>query len=274
MKLFECAYGFGDCLMNVPLLKAYSETMGEKVCVATRSANFDAFYNLDFIETIYPISSLHEGRSVAVRENLRYVQATQHHCFNRYRAMDPHHSLVDTPKVTGEFLNVHFDNKPIIIPTEEELAKTEELAGDVPVVALEADCNSSQAWSTVKDYREFCRKRLGPQYKLLWLSLVPKPDLDYVDGMERFTRRECIAALRHCDLLITTGSGICVGAFGLERKMQPKKIIMTFKSSDNSRYKIVEKLNEYQHHPNIEYAWNITQANHYIKNFRKSVDEC
>jgi hypothetical protein len=273
MRLFECCYGFGDALMNVPVLKAYSESTGEKVCVATRQNNFDAFTNLDFVDKVYPIQALHSGVHVAREHGFEYAQLTQHHLFNVYRRRWPRHSLMDTPStVARRTWKLDIDPKPVFIPTEEELAKTECFKDcQKPIVAIEAHANSSQSWSTVKHNRMLCREYLGDQFNVLWVSHVDPPNLEYVDDMKRFSRRECVAALRYCDLFLTTCSGLCVGAFGLPKEMQPKKVVMTLNRSQERVYKLQGKFEEYGFHDDLEYAWNYRLATTAIENFKENL---
>ena len=275
MILFESCYGFGDCLMNIPLIKAYSECKNHSVHIATRNANKDAFENLDFIEKIHPITKLNEGKELAKKINLPYQQLTQHYWWKRINQQ----SLMDIPSIVGKRkFDLIFPNQPIIIPTEEEISATEDLRSTIPLIAIEADCNSNQSW--VKDKSDIFEKLLSQimptPYKILWLSKTkPIPEfmqkLDYVDDMHRFTRRECVAALRHCELLISTNSGFFVAAMALKNNMQPQQVLSLLSSRSERGYKIHEKILQYGWHKNLKWAFNESELGNSIEFFAKNL---
>lgn len=248
----ESYHGFGDCLFNVPLISELSIKNNTKIGVAVKPACKDAFYNIPWIDEIIECAQMWDG--LGRLKKLGYEtthQITQNVKFHQFREHDPNHSLIDTPLLTGAELGLaNFDNRPIFLPTEEEIIKTDSILSTKPTIAIESVFNSIQSWANEKTFIPILEK-FAKSHRILWLSNHGAPE--GVDNMLRYSRRECIMCLRAVDILFSVGSGFFCSSLALQPIYQPKKIICLW---IDEMYKYEAAMLRYKWHDNIIWVHN------------------
>lgn len=252
----ESCYGFGDICFNIPLIKAISEKHQQKVHVAVKPHCADALYNIPWIKNIDIVHNLNEGYSQYVRLGYKTYQITQNVKFEQFRSYDGNHSLIDTPLLTGRQIGLpDFNQKPIFIPTEQELSDGNRYADGFPTIAIESVYTSGQSWAQQSDFNLIINK-FQDTHRLCWLSNKNAPKTKYVDDMLRWTRRTCICSLAHCDVMFSVGSGFFCAAMALPPERQPKRIICLW---IDSYYKYERRIKELNLHDNITWVHDSTE---------------
>jgi hypothetical protein len=249
----EAAYGFGDCLFNLPLIKAISEHYNQKVNVATKSHCVDAFMNIPFVDNIDIINNLNEGYSFYSRAGYTAFQLTQNIKFEQFIALDGSHSLIDTPMLTGREIGIKpFNQKPIFIPTINEINDGNRYDDGMPTIAIESVFTSGQSWATQNDI-DLIVDKFKDTHRICWLSNQNAPKTKYIDDMLRWSRRTCICALAHCGAMFSVGSGFFCASMALPKERQPKKIICLW---IDSYYRYEKRIAELELHSNIQWIHN------------------
>lgn len=252
----ESAHGFGDCLFNVPLIKAISEKHKTKVTVTVRHHCADAFNNLPFINDVIRINEMHQGEKLLRERGYEYVyQITQNIKFFEFRNADQNHSLIDTPLQTGRQIGLDFDNRPVIIPTKEESSVLNQLTSKLPMIAIESVYTSAQSWANREHIMQIV-DAYKDSHQILWLSNKDCPEVTNVDNMLRYTRRECIMCLSKCDYFFSVGSGFFCATLALPRRLQPKKTICLWK---DELYKYEKRLDEEKWNSEITWVHNANE---------------
>ena len=257
----ESSHSFGDAVFNIPLIKAISEHYGHKVTVSTNEPYQDGYYNVPWINNIVVAAGLGYG-SIMLR-NLGYkhvIQITQNAKFPHYKTIDPDHSLIDTPLWVGRELGLpDFDQRPMFFPTDEEIENTEEIVTGQPTIAIESHFNSGQSWAKPEDIEKIVEK-FKDTHRILWLSNRDAPELDCVDDLLRFTRREVIMCLRAADIFFSVGSGFFCASLALPKKWQPKKSVCLWR---DVMFKYKNRLNELKWHDDLTWVdgdWQLPQV--------------
>jgi len=245
----ESAHGFGDLCFNAGLIKAIQEKFNDEIWVATRPHCKDALYNLPWISKIVDIPDMGHGekklKSMGCSE---FIQITQNIRFFEFKKENPNHSLIDTPKLVAKSLGINdFNQKPIFIPSKQEIEKSESLNTEQPTIAITSVYTSGQSWADKKAFDTIIEKFL-PTHRILWLSNQDAPKHKNVDNMLRFTRREVTCSLRFCDIFFSVGSGFFCASMGLQEEFQPKKINCLWK---DDLYRYEEPINKHKWHKNL-----------------------
>jgi hypothetical protein len=266
----ESAHGFGDCLFNIPLIRELSQLHNSKVAVTVRPHCADAFINVPWVSEIIEVPQMWNGmQRLQELGYRRRFQITQNVKFYEFReAKDPNHSLIHTPLWTGRQHGCpeDFDNKPLFFPTTDEVLKTEAMASDKPTIAIESVFKSAQSWANRKAINAIVAK-YAHTHRILWLSNEGAPKLPTVDDMLRFSRRECIMCLRHCEIFFSVGSGFFCSSLSLSRLHQPKKVVCLW---TDGLYKYEEPLNGYKWHPDIEWVHNQNELTECLSRLQQS----
>jgi len=248
----ESAHGFGDCLFNAPLIKAIGEKHGTTVDVTVRPHCADAFTNFPFIGKIIHVQEMNHGVRLLRQQGYQHVyQITQNVKFFEFRQHDNHHSLIDTPALTGKQIGVEFDPRPLFAASPKELAAASSLP-DVPTIAIESVYKSAQSWAQRNHVMEIVEK-FKSTHRILWLSNEGCPNAPNIDNMLRFSRRECIMCLQKCSYFFSVGSGFFCASLALPKECQPKHIVCLW-TDDLYRYE--GRLSEFKWHPQITWIHN------------------
>jgi hypothetical protein len=250
----ESYHGFGDCLFNVPLIRELSRKYNTKIGVAVKRACKDAFYNIPWIDEIIECDNMWDGiNKMKVLGYETTYQITQNVKFFEFRESDPNHSLIETPLLTGLQIGLErFNNKPIYIPTENEISKTDNMASSRPTIAIESVFNSIQSWADAKAFEAIVNK-FKDTNRILWLSNNNAPKIPSVDDLLRFNRRECIMCLRAAEIFFSVGSGFFCSSLALGREYQPKKIVCLW---IDDMYKYEKELQKKNWHNDITWVHN------------------
>lgn len=278
----ESAHGFGDIYFNISLIRELKNKYNDEMWVAARTHCKDALFNIPWVDKIVEIQEMGQGiiklkdmgcdPVFQITQNVKFVEFNPHGFANPFvPEMDLgvlcegdawSHSLVHTPLWTGRQLHCppNFDNKPIFIPTDDEILKTESMVQDRPTIAIESVYTSGQSWSDKRAIDAIVSK-YADTHRILWLSNQGAPEITAVDDMLRFTRRECISCLRTCDIFFSVGSGFFCASLGLPEALQPKKIVCLW---TDDVYKYEDPLNEYKWHPDITWIHNHDELNEWI----------
>lgn len=251
----ESAHGFGDACFNLPLTKAIAEKYQDEIWVAVRPHCKDAFYNIPWIPKIVEITQMNEG--IPKLQNMGChptFQITQNIKFFEYRNQDLNHSLIDTPLCVGREIGLpEFDQKPMISLTGHELTTGASMADPRPTIAIESVYNSAQSWANA-DIFNIILSKYSKSHRVLWLSNSGAPA--GVDDMLRFSRREAIACLQHCEIFFSVGSGFFCASLALPLHLQPKQIVCLWV---DDLYKYENKINEKKWHPNLQWVHNLDE---------------
>lgn len=221
----ESSHGFGDCLFNVPLLKAISEQFKTPVGVATKPQNTDAFKNLPWVDEVITISSMGDGEQLFKNRGYQKTyQATQNIWFFEFRKINPHLSLIDTAAMVGNHFGINeFNRRPIFLPTDSEKNAQAQI-GDGPIIAVESVYNSAQSWATEDDFN-YIVETYGKTHKILWLSHKGHPPHPNLIPTQHMTRRQLIMCLQRADMFFSVGSGFFCSMLSLPPHQQPKRTI-------------------------------------------------
>jgi len=198
----KCRMSFGDCMFTTALTRAVAKRNRDgKVSVFTDTKYSDAFYNLPWVSRITC-----DDRHLAADEQMLDVTPTDH--FWHYNSTRPGFCLFDTQLERARDAGIPaYDQRPIFRPTEQERLVAQQFAhDDRPLVAIESAYFSGQSWSTVADMMAVV-EHYAPTHRIAWLSNQDCPRHSAVDNCLRFSRRELIQILSHCEMLYTTGSG-------------------------------------------------------------------
>lgn len=240
----ESAYGFGDCVFNVPLIKQLSIMYDHPIGVAVQAQCADAYANIPWISEIVHITNLHEG--VTKLQQLGYgkvIQITQNVKFHEFIERHSDHSLIDTPLWTGRQLGLpDFNQKPIFLPTPQEEAISIELGDQLakPTIAIECIAKSSQSWADSDAINTIVEKYVGT-HTILWLSNQGAPQHQNVHDLLQYSRRQILTLLRHCQIFFSVGSGFFCGMLSLPPEHQPRKTVCLW---IDEFYKYEKRLNE------------------------------
>ncbi len=253
----ESAHGFGDCLFNIPLLKTISQKLGKKVDVAVTQHCADAFINVPWINNIIQIPSMHHGIKVFSELGYKHVyQATQNVKFFVYKELDPNHSLIDTPLWAGrEFGLQDFDQRPMFFPTDVEMQTGQDygqLLNGHPTIAIECIAKSAQSWADQSAIQMIVDKYIST-HKILWLSNQGAPQHHNIDDLLRFTRRQNIMLLQHCEIFFSVGSGFFCANLALHKELQAKRVVCLWV---DDLYKYEYRLAQLKWHENITWVHN------------------
>lgn len=255
----ESAHGFGDIVYNLCLIRELKKKYKDEMWVAARPHCKDALFNIPWIDRIIDIQQMNQGipklRSMGCDP---VFQITQNIKFFEFRGDDPHHSLIDTPLATGRQLKIPaFDQRPVFIPTAEELSRTADMRSDRPTIGIETVFKSAQSWADQQAFRMIIDKYLHT-HRVLWLSNEGAPQHKNVDNLLRFSRREAIMCLGACDVFFSVGSGFFCASLALPEIHQPKKIVCLW--TDNL-YRYEAPLNKHKWHLNITWVHNHNELN-------------
>jgi len=250
----ESSHGFGDALFNAPLLKALSQRYGCKIGVAVRPHCADAFQNLPWVDNIIHIPDLHHGRAALKAAGYGPVhQITQNVKFHEFTASDPSHSLIDTPLLTGRQLGLEdFDQRPIFLPTAAEMSVGARYDDGLPNIAVESIFTSAQSWADQRAL-QIIVDAYKDSHRICWLSNNGAPQARYMDDMLRWTRREAVTALQHCQTLFSVGSGFFCAALALPKHLQPKRIVCMW---IDELYRYRSRLDTLRWHDNLIWVRN------------------
>jgi len=253
----ESAHSFGDVLFNIPLIKAIHDHFGHKVTVTTRHPYVDGFNNVPWVKQVIPIDGMGQGVLYLQRNKYRRVyQITQNVQFPEYKKRDGNHSLIDTPLWFARSIGIpDFDQRPIFIPSQSEIDKTNSIVQDKPTIAIECEARSGQSWARRNHINDIVYK-YKDSHRILWLSNKDTPNIPCVDSLARFTRREVIMCLRAVDIMFSVGSGFFCSALALPTEWQPKKIVCLW---IDDMYKYTDRLNQLQWHKDIVWINNESQ---------------
>jgi len=243
----ESSHGFGDALFNLSLIKALSEHFSCKIGVATQPTCADAFVNIPWISEIIEIPAFWHGmKKLNELGYQRTIQITQNDKFFQFKNHDHNHSLIDTPLWTGRELGLpNFDQHPIFIPTEEEIRISNEYGQTLngqPTIAIESIAKSGQSWADHNAIKMIIDRYINT-HKILWLSNQGAPEHPNVDNLLRYSRRQIIMFLQHCETFFSVGSGFLCGILALPPKEQPKHTVCLWV---DDLYKYEYKLNDLQ----------------------------
>lgn len=243
----ETAHGFGDCLFNAPLIQALAAKYQCKVGIAVRAHCADAYANQPWVNEIITIAGLHQGHAALEGYQHRF-QLTQNVKFFEFRQHDQHHSLIDTPLVTGRQLGVSFDQRPLINLTESELAAGDSIKTDRPIIAVESVFTSGQSWADIRAF-EMILERYRDTHTILWLSNSGAPP--YANDLLRFSRREIIGCLKKADRFFSVGSGFFCASLALPAHLQPREIVCMW---IDDFYKYEGRLKQLCWHDNLKWV--------------------
>lgn len=252
----------------MPLIRELSHFHDSKVGVAVSPHCKDAFLNAPFISEIIEVPQMWHG--VAKLKQLGYkrsFQITQNVKFFEFRDADPNHSLIHTPLLTGRQLNCpDFDNRPQIFLTPDEHRAGDRMKSGKPTIAIESVFKSAQSWADRKAI-DMVVSKYCHTHRILWLSNEGAPQIPAVDDMLRFSRRQCIAALRAVDIFFSVGSGFFCSSLALNEIHQPKKIVCLW---TDSLYRYEKPLAEYKWHPDITWVHNHNELSTCLNQLRQS----
>ena len=227
--LIELAYGFGDCVMGLPLIEEFSKRIGCPVGIATMPHCIDAFQNVPFINDIVPIGGLDGGRAAAKAHGYKeYRQITPNSYFPHLKNANPNHSLIDTSKEIGEQFGITVTNqRPKLYLTDDELYGMRRTYDDgIRSIAIESHFKSGQSWANAESFQMIVDK-FALTHRIMMLSPeTPLPKLPAgavgFDDMKRWTRRQCIGALTTAEYFFNVGSGFFCASLSLPSELQPK----------------------------------------------------
>lgn len=245
--LVELAYGFGDAVFGLPLLKKLSEQNGGPIGVATMPHCVDAFQNVPFIDEIVRINGLNEGHRASKELKYRdYKQITPNVYFFEFKS-DPEHSLIDTPKLIGRKFGIELtDQRPLIYLTDEELHGMRQKYNDgIPSIAIESHYKSGQSWAGPADFQKIVDK-FAKKFRIMMLSpetplpILPPGSVGF-DDMKRWTRRQCLGALSTAEYFFNVGSGFLCASLSFPIELRPKNIYSLWL---DSTYKYEKRISE------------------------------
>lgn len=221
----ESSHGFGDCLFNIPLIQSISDKHGCKVTVAVTPHCSDAFINIQCINKIIHIPSMHHGIEMFKSMNYKYIyQITQNVKFPVYKQQDPNHSLIDTALQVGSEFGLQFNQRPVFLPTHDELLFGVQYKPNQPTVAIECIAKSGQSWADNTAVQSIVDK-YADTHKILWLSNQGAPNHHNIDNLLKYSRRQIIMLLQHCEMFFSVGSGFFCANLALPEQYQAKKVV-------------------------------------------------
>lgn len=248
----EMAHSFGDAMFSTPLIKKLSEIYNTKITVAVEKRHEDAYYNLPWVSDLININNMTHGVDILRSKGYNVViQATPNIKFFEYQAAAPDHSLIDTPLLVAREHDIgDFDQRPIFIPTAEELKVLDTIPRDKPIIAVESVYNSGQSWCDQRAIDSIVAKYVNTHY-IIWLSNRGAPSHPNVLDMLQFSRRQCIVALRLAETFFSVGSGFFCASMAYEPKDQPKRTVCMW---IDELYKYKNRLNELGWNKNITWV--------------------
>ena len=221
----ESAYSFGECLLNLPLIRALSRKYKSKIGVASLPNCKAAFENIPYVSEIVEIPTLGDGENALLKLGYdKCFQITPDVKFFEFRAQNNQHSLVDTPLLTGTQLGcTPFDQRPVFAPTPEEIEKTSMYLCDRPMIAFDSAAEiDSQTEANV--LRSIIESHVN-SHIVLWPGETPPFKSDSIFLINDLTPREQILVTRMCTCVYTTGRDFTFACLSLPSKYQPKKVI-------------------------------------------------
>ncbi len=211
----EAAYGFGDGVFMAPLIKRIAERSGGPVEVAVQRQCADAFHNLPWVGKITHIDNLDDGVKLFMAQGRTGYQITPNVFFPTFAAEDPNHSLIDCVLMTGRAHGLgDIDQKPIFIPTAEELDAGSRIGLTRPFIAVESHYKSGQSWAAPGAFAPIV-ERYRRTHDIVWLSNADCPD--GANPMVGFTRRQLIPLLGRCERFFSVGSGFFCASLTLPK---------------------------------------------------------
>lgn len=253
------SHGFGDILFNLPLIRTISQQYQQPIAVGVQPQCADAFYNIPWISQIIHVNDMYHGVNDLVKAGCNPVlQITQNIKFPLYKETDHNHSLIDTPALVGKELSLPaFDQRPIFIATPEE-SQTGYDYGQCfpkPMIAVECIAKSAQSWADQAAIDMIVNK-YADTHRILWMSNQGAPNHHNVDNLLRYTRRQNIMLLKHCETFFSVGSGFFCASLALLKEHQPKRIVCLW---IDDFYKYEQRLSQLQWHDNIVWVHNHTE---------------
>jgi len=247
----ESAHGFGDCLFNIPLIKALAAKYGSPVGVAVEAQCADAYLNVPEIAEIIYIPQMRHGLPKLQSLGYQHVfQITQNEKFFEFRQHDPNHSLIDTARITGQQLGVTFDPRPQIALTDRELHLGLHLPSDKPIIIVESVYKSAQSWATTQAFTSIVNKHRHT-HTIIWASNSGAPPGTL--NMLNHSRREIIGCLHRCERFYSVGSGFFCASLALPVHLQPPEIVCLWL---DDFYHYERPLDEHRWHSNIKWVHN------------------
>lgn len=244
----EACLGFGDGMFLVPLTKKIAEHHHTLVEVAVQKQCADAFHNLSWVGKITHINDLYDGMHLFKTYQHAY-QITPAAYFTKFKESHPDHSLIDTALWISRHYGLgDFDQRPIFIPTREELEVRVNL--NRPVIAVESHYKSEQSWATKQSFKPIL-DRYGDSHDILWLSNQDAPNHPSVHTLRNCTRRQIIPLLSKAETFFSVGSGFFCASLALA--MPPQRIVCLWK---DEFYRYERRLAELAWHPHIVWVHN------------------
>lgn len=252
----ESSHSFGDCLFNLPLIKAIANQYNCKPSIAVQPQFADAFINVPFIEEVIHIGNMHDGIRHFNEHRYDIIhQLTQNHNFFEFKNQDPNHSLIDTPFYVGRKIGLvkDIDKRPLFFPTANELMVAKDYIKSInsPIVAIEGIAKSGQSWAD-KKAMEMIISHHKKSHTILWLSNEGMPNHDVVH-LNQFTRREIICMLRLADIFYSVGSGFFCSSMAEISPKPPARMVVLW---IDELYKYESRINESKWHDNLQWVHN------------------
>lgn len=245
----EAAYGFGDGLFLVPVIRKIAENHGEPVEVAVQAQCADAFYNLPWVSNIIHINNLHDGMARFKKYKYSY-QITPNVYFPGFKAENANHSLIDTAAEIARRLGIgEIDQRPVFIPTSQELDV--KIGGHKPRIAVECHYKSGQSWANKYSFDLIIEKYVNT-HEILWLS--NQDARSYTHPLTHLTRRQIIPLLSTCEIFFSVGSGFFCASLALE--VPPQRIVCLW---IDEFYRYEQRLAELGWHKNIVWVHNMEE---------------
>lgn len=229
----------------------------DEIHVAVTPHCKDALYNIPWVDRVIEIPNMWHGISEFKKLQYKHIyQITQNVKFFEFKQTNQNHSLIDTPLSTGLELGLPaFDQRPMFLPTQEELQFGHDygqLLQGHPTIAVECIAKSAQSWADQIAIDKIVNK-YASTHKILWLSNQGTPHHPNVDNLLRYTRRQIIMLLQHCEIFFSVGSGFFCANLALPVNYQAKRVVCLW---IDDLYKYENRLVQLQWHKDITWIHN------------------